>query len=261
MLSFFVAACGSSSDDGGSNDNQDDATPAKPQGPDGPSVDHEQRAQPGGGHPEPRQAVRGADRASRSTSSSSAGTSSRTASATPRSPARARTSRRPAPRRSRSSPRSAGSRTCRTRSARSAAQSAYAPGIWKTSTIQGQDGTFGHPVVHRGPHDLLPQGRAEGRGRRPEDGVHVGGRAGGDAREAQGVTKLGGKSIAPFGGPGKKAYDLVHNMMPWVWDAGGAELNDDSDQVHHQLAAGGPGRQVRHRPRRQGPVGQVDARA
>ena len=36
--------------------------------------------------------------------------------------------------------------------------------------------------------------------------------------------------IEPFGAPGKKAYDLVHNVMPFVWDAGGAELSADAKQ-------------------------------
>ena len=36
--------------------------------------------------------------------------------------------------------------------------------------------------------------------------------------------------IEPFGAPGKKAYDLVHQVMPFVWDHGGAELSDDAKQ-------------------------------
>jgi multiple sugar transport system substrate-binding protein len=34
--------------------------------------------------------------------------------------------------------------------------------------------------------------------------------------------------IQPFGTPGKKAFDLVHHVMPFVWDAGGAELSEDN---------------------------------
>ncbi len=34
--------------------------------------------------------------------------------------------------------------------------------------------------------------------------------------------------IEPFGAPGKKAYDLVHQVMPFVWDNGGAELSPDA---------------------------------
>ena len=34
--------------------------------------------------------------------------------------------------------------------------------------------------------------------------------------------------VSPFGSPGKKAFDLVHHVMPFVWDAGGAELSEDA---------------------------------
>ena len=42
------------------------------------------------------------------------------------------------------------------------------------------------------------------------------------------VPEIDGKPIEPFGSPGKKAFDLVHHVMPFVWDAGGAELSDDN---------------------------------
>jgi multiple sugar transport system substrate-binding protein len=42
------------------------------------------------------------------------------------------------------------------------------------------------------------------------------------------VPSIGGKPIAPFGQPGAKAFDLVHDVMPFVWAAGGAELSSDN---------------------------------
>ena len=42
------------------------------------------------------------------------------------------------------------------------------------------------------------------------------------------VPTIDGKPISPFGMPGKKAFDLVHHVMPFVWDNGGAELSDDA---------------------------------
>jgi multiple sugar transport system substrate-binding protein len=44
------------------------------------------------------------------------------------------------------------------------------------------------------------------------------------------VPGIDGEKISPFGSPGKKAFDLVHHVMPFVWDAGGAELSEDSKQ-------------------------------
>ena len=108
-------------------------------------------------------------------------------------------------------------------------EAAYPDGVWATTQVEGQDGHLGRAVVHRGPRHLLPQGR-------PEEG----GRGGGDARSPTGtryrdaeaikdkVPEIGGKPIEPFGSPGKKAFDLVHHVMPFVWDAGGAELAEDN---------------------------------
>jgi multiple sugar transport system substrate-binding protein len=38
------------------------------------------------------------------------------------------------------------------------------------------------------------------------------------------------KKTYAFGSPGKQAFDLVHHVMPFVWDAGGAELNEDASE-------------------------------
>ena len=67
--------------------------------------------------------------------------------------------------------------------------------------------------------------------------------------------------IEPFGAPGKKAYDLVHQVMPFVWDNGGAELSDGRQAVHDQLARGPAGRGVHGRPDHGRAVRQEPARA
>ena len=75
------------------------------------------------------------------------------------------------------------------------------------------------------------------------------------------VPTIGGKPIAPFGMPGKKAFDLVHHVMPFVWDNGGAELNDDASKSTINSTAGRAGRRLRGRPGQEGPVRQEHARA
>ena len=62
------------------------------------------------------------------------------------------------------------------------------------------------------------------------------------------VKSIGGEKIEPFGSPGKKAFDLVHHVMPFVWDAGGAELSADNTKSTIDLAAGRAGREVHRRP-------------
>jgi multiple sugar transport system substrate-binding protein len=106
---------------------------------------------------------------------------------------------------------------------------AYPEGVWATTQVAGQEGTWSVPwftearaIYYR--KDVLEKAGVE----------EEGGFADWDAMTAtlqaikDKVPEIGGKPIEPFGSPGKKAYDLVHHVMPFVWDAGGAELSDDN---------------------------------
>jgi len=106
---------------------------------------------------------------------------------------------------------------------------AYPAGVWATTQVAGQDGTWAVPwftearaIYYR--KDVLKKAGVD------EEGAF----ADWDAMTAtlqaikDKVPEIDGKPIQPFGSPGKKAYDLVHHVMPFVWDAGGAELSDDN---------------------------------
>jgi multiple sugar transport system substrate-binding protein len=102
----------------------------------------------------------------------------------------------------------------------------YAPGIWKTTQVVGKDGTWGIPwftearaIYYR--TDLLQKAGVD-----PATAF-----TNWDAFKAT-LDKLqaAGGSVKPFGAPGKKAFDLVHNVAPFIWAAGGSELNDDATQ-------------------------------
>jgi multiple sugar transport system substrate-binding protein len=108
-------------------------------------------------------------------------------------------------------------------------KAAYAPGIWQTTQLAGQDGTYAVPwftearaIYYR--KDVLRKAGID-----PATAFKDW-----DALETtlqtikDDVPTIGGKPIQPFGSPGKKAFDLVHHVMPFVWDAGGAELSPDS---------------------------------
>ena len=41
-------------------------------------------------------------------------------------------------------------------------------------------------------------------------------------------TEIEGKKVAAIGFPGKNDWNVLHNVMPWVWAAGGAELSSDN---------------------------------
>ncbi len=106
--------------------------------------------------------------------------------------------------------------------------SAYAPGIWGTSQVVGQDGTWGIPwfteartIYYR--TDALKQAGVDPATAFTDlDALHA------TLEKLKAVKEIGGKPIMPFGIPGKKAFDLVHNVMPFVWDEGGQELSDDN---------------------------------
>ena len=103
---------------------------------------------------------------------------------------------------------------------------AYAPGVWQTTQLAGQDGTFAVPWFTEARAIYYRKDVLEKAGIDPATAFT-------DVDAFQQtlqtikdkVPKIGGKPIAPFGMPGKKAFDLVHHVMPFVWDNGGAELS------------------------------------
>lgn len=44
-------------------------------------------------------------------------------------------------------------------------------------------------------------------------------------------VKFDGKSVAPLGYPGKNDWDILHNLAPWIWNAGGDFLNADQTKA------------------------------
>jgi multiple sugar transport system substrate-binding protein len=106
--------------------------------------------------------------------------------------------------------------------------SAYAPGIWKTSQVEGQDGTWGVPWFTEARTIYYRKDALKAAGVDPATAFTSQDALKATLEKLKAVKEIGGKPISPFGGPGKKAYDLVHNLMPWVWDSGGAELSDDN---------------------------------
>jgi multiple sugar transport system substrate-binding protein len=110
-------------------------------------------------------------------------------------------------------------------------KSAYAPGVWQTTQLQGQDGTYAVPWFTEARAIYYRKDVLEKAGIDPATAFT-------DTNAFQQtlqtikdkVPSIGGKKISPFGMPGKKAFDLVHHVMPFVWDNGGAELSDDASK-------------------------------
>jgi multiple sugar transport system substrate-binding protein len=108
-------------------------------------------------------------------------------------------------------------------------QGAYSEGVWNTTKVAGQDGIFAVPwftearaIYYR--KDVLDKAGVDpATAFKDWDSFRATLQSIKDK-----VPTVGGKSIQPFGQPGKKAFDLVHHVMPFVWDAGGAELSADN---------------------------------
>jgi multiple sugar transport system substrate-binding protein len=104
---------------------------------------------------------------------------------------------------------------------------AYADGVWQTTQVVGQEGTWAIPwftearVVYYRKDVLRKAGVDEATAFEDWDAF----------RSTLQAIKDRVPGVEPFGSPGKKAFDLVHHVMPFVWDAGGAELNADSTQA------------------------------
>jgi multiple sugar transport system substrate-binding protein len=105
---------------------------------------------------------------------------------------------------------------------------AYAPGIWQTTQLAGQNGTYAVPWFTEARAIYYRKDVLDKAGIDPATAFKDW-----NALETtlqtikEKVPTIGGKPIEPFGSPGKKAFDLVHHVMPFVWDAGGAELSAD----------------------------------
>src|SRR3954463_6356408 len=107
-------------------------------------------------------------------------------------------------------------------------QAAYPEGVWNTTKVAGQNGIFAVPWFTEARAIYYRKDVLEKAGIDPASAFNNWDNFRATLKAIKGkVPKVNGKEIQPFGQPGKKAFDLVHHVMPFVWDAGGAELSDD----------------------------------
>ena len=103
---------------------------------------------------------------------------------------------------------------------------AYADGVWQTTQVVGQDGTWAIPWFTEARSIYYRKDVLDKAGVDPATAF-----ADWDSfRTTLQAIKDKIPGIQPFGTPGKKAFDLVHHVMPFVWDAGGAELSSDNSK-------------------------------
>jgi multiple sugar transport system substrate-binding protein len=107
-------------------------------------------------------------------------------------------------------------------------EDAYAPGVWKTTQVVGREGTWSVPwftearsIYYR--KDLLKKARVD-----PATAFDTWDSFLATLEKLKSSGAVDNKKTYAFGSPGKQAFDLVHHVMPFVWDAGGAELSEDA---------------------------------
>lgn len=107
---------------------------------------------------------------------------------------------------------------------------AFLPAIWSTTSISGQQDIYGVPwfvdaraIYYR--TDAFKQvGVDTSTAFKDWDSFMAA------LEKVNGVT-VDGKKMAALGLPGKNDWNVVHNIFPWIWAAGGNVLDDDNKTV------------------------------
>jgi multiple sugar transport system substrate-binding protein len=109
-------------------------------------------------------------------------------------------------------------------------EDAYAPGIWATTQVTGQDGVWAVPWFTEARAVYYREDALEQAGVDPETAFADWESFAATLEALKDVKEIDGQEIEPFGSPGKLAFDLVHHVMPFVWNAGGSELAEDESE-------------------------------
>jgi multiple sugar transport system substrate-binding protein len=104
---------------------------------------------------------------------------------------------------------------------------AYAPGVWATSGVAGSSAVWGVPWFTEARTIYYRKDIYKKAGINPKTAFKDWASFRRTLLKLRRVKSFGGRPVAPFGQPGKTAWDLVHHIMPFVWGAGGAELSKD----------------------------------
>ena len=105
---------------------------------------------------------------------------------------------------------------------------AYAPGVWQTTQVSGQDGVYAVPWFTEARSIYYRKDLLEKAGVDPETAFTDWDAFKATLRKLKDSGAVDNEDTYAYGSPGKQAFDLVHHVMPFVWDAGGAELSEDA---------------------------------
>jgi multiple sugar transport system substrate-binding protein len=109
-------------------------------------------------------------------------------------------------------------------------EDAYAPGVWKTTQVVGRNGTWSVPWFTEARSIYYRKDLLEKAGVDPETAFDTWDSFRATLEKLKSSGAVDNKDTYAFGSPGKQAFDLVHHVMPFVWDAGGSELSEDASK-------------------------------
>ena len=107
-------------------------------------------------------------------------------------------------------------------------EDAYAPGVWKTTQVVGRQGTWSVPWFTEARSIYYRKDLLEKAGVDPETAFDTWDSFRATLEKLKSSGAVDNENTYAFGSPGKQAFDLVHHVMPFVWDAGGSELNEEA---------------------------------
>jgi multiple sugar transport system substrate-binding protein len=109
-------------------------------------------------------------------------------------------------------------------------RNAYAPGVWATTGVAGSSAVWAVPWFTEARTIYYRKDIYRRAGINPKTAFKDWASFRQALMKLRKVSSFNGRPVAPFGQPGKTAWDLVHHIMPFVWGAGGSELTKDRKQ-------------------------------
>lgn len=103
---------------------------------------------------------------------------------------------------------------------------AYYPASWNTTHIEGQKEIYAVPWFVDARAIYYRKDVFEKAGVNPEEAFKTWDTFKEALKKVNGMV-INGKKIAALGVPGKNDWNVVHNIAPWIWAAGGEMVSDD----------------------------------
>jgi multiple sugar transport system substrate-binding protein len=107
-------------------------------------------------------------------------------------------------------------------------RAAYPGGVWTTTQVVGKPGVWSVPWFSEARTIYYRTDIFKRAGIDPTRAFRTWDSFRGTLQRLSRFKYHQGRRIFPLGQPGKTAWDLVHHVMPFVWDAGGTELSADA---------------------------------